>query len=201
MDLICISLRAWRLGLKNGINNFQEYINYCELKANPAHSSFQVKPINGIEIKNILLSPLRNKFQTCISEAFLTVKEFYENLRNKRPLCVAKIIQQSPQSYYSSLTQGDLENLLEFYQAVSTLVAYDLFYYPPLRAILRKIFLEKVKLSTQPKIVSDSPDDPGIHMYNPNYCVKRIRNRPFVKFRGNVNYFIFIWQMRPEYTS
>lgn len=162
----------------------KDYIRYIHLKTYPISSTFQVKSINGFDLKEILSSPLKVKYETCIKDVFISLNEFYDNLRTKKQTTIPNLIQETPLRYYTTLSEDKPENMLAFYQAVSTLVAYDLFYYPPLRALLRKIFLEKAKISTQPR-KGDTPDDPGIHIYNPNYCVKRIKNRPFSKFKGN----------------
>jgi hypothetical protein len=62
------------------------------------------------------------------------------------------------------------------------MVAYELFCYPSLRSEMKRSFLEKAKISTQPK--RGDLHASRINIYNPNYIVKRIKNKPLSKIYG-----------------
>jgi len=78
-----------------------------------------------------------------------------------------------------------MEDLMSFYKTITFLMAYELYFHPLVKAFSRRIYLEKVKISTRPKIRATVDLASKIDIYKPDYCVKRIKNRPFTQFKAD----------------
>jgi len=127
----------------------------------------------------------------CLSSIFITAEDFAYNLKHNNLIKTPKSIPQKPAHYFQ--VQKELfefgnnkftDSMMSFFQTITFLMAYELFFHPLVKAFAKKIYLEKVKISTRPKTKPDSENDVKIDIYKPDYCVKRIKNRPFTQFKG-----------------
>lgn len=139
---------------------------------------------------------LKEALSACVAEIFLTPEDFAFNLKHNNLVRVPKPIHQRPGDYYKSkkgLLQGEGENkftgnMMSFFQTVTFLMAYELYFHPLVKAFARRIYHEKVKISTRPKPAPEDDVTTKIDIYEPDYLVKRIKNRPFTQFKGKLRF-------------
>lgn len=143
-------------------------------------------------------SELRNVFFECLSEIFVTPEDFAYNLKNNNLIKIPKKVPIKPSNYFQSKkatsdlsTSKFMEDLMSFYKTITFMMAYELYFHPLVKAFSRRIYLEKVKISTRPKARATVDLDAKIDIYKPDYCVKRIKNRPFTQFKGKL-FFVLI---------
>ena len=122
----------------------------------------------------------------------MTPEDFAYNLKHSKSIKVPKKISLTPTQYFEArkATSGIpdspyMENLLIFFKTITFITAHELFFHPLVKAFSRRIYLEKVKISTRPKVRPTTDIASKIDIYKPDYCVKRIKNRPFTQFKGN----------------
>jgi len=135
---------------------------------------------------------LKERLYECVANIFLTPEDFAFNLKQKSLIKTPKSIPQKPAHYFQVQKElHDLgnykftESMMNFYQTITFVMAHELFFHPLVKAYAKKIYLEKVKVSTRPKTNLDSDDNESkIDIYKPDYCVKRIKNKPFTQFKG-----------------
>lgn len=171
--------------------NSKVYIQYKELILNTSKSSLQMPNLAGLNLNEVYAdSALKDFMFECISEIFLTPEDFAFNLKNNKLIKTPKSLPQKPVHYYLTKKNNVLienskftDTMMNFFQTITFLMAYELFFHPLVKAFARRIYLEKVKISTQPK-ERNSTDGPRIDIYKPDFCVKRIKNRPFSQFKG-----------------
>ena len=158
------------------------------------NSTLQLPVIAGLNMHNLYANKeLKEAISACVAEIFLTPDDFAFNLKHNNLLRVPKSIPQRPADYYKSkknliqMEDGSqfTGNMMSFFQTVTFLMAYELYFHPLVKAFVRRIYHEKVKISTRPKPTSNEDVAEKIDIYQPDYCVKRIKNRPFTQFKGN----------------
>lgn len=174
------------------LENISGYIQYKELTLNPSNSKLQLPVIAGLNMLDFYANKeLKEAISVCISEIFLTPEDFAFNLKHNNLIRVPKSIHQRPADYFKTkrnLIQFEENNeftgnMMSFFQTVTFLMAHELYFHPLVKAFSRRIYHEKVKISTRPKPTEDIAQK--VDIYQPEYCVKRIRNRPFNQFKGN----------------
>ena len=173
---------------------FKDYIKFKELLLNPSGSTLTIPVIAGINVNEVYSNEsLKDTLLECVSEIFLTPEDFAFNLKHNNLVRSPKQISQKPAHYftikkeYLEVENTSTYNIMNFFQTITFLMAHELFYHPLVRAFARRIYLEKVKVSTRPKAqdsLQTETSQSKIDIYKPDYCVKRIKNRPFTQFKG-----------------
>ena len=174
---------------------FKDYIKFKELLLNPTGSTLTIPIIAGININEVYSNEsLKETLLECVSEIFLTPEDFAFNLKHNNLIRSPKQISQKPAHYFSIKKElleventNSTYNIMNFFQTITFLMAHELYYHPLVRAFARRIYLEKVKVSTRPKAqdsLQAEASQSKIDIYKPDYCVKRIKNRPFTQFKG-----------------
>lgn len=175
------------------IDNISGYIQYKEKILQPSKSELEFHNMANLNINEVYAnSDLKDVFFEYLSEIFITPEDFAYNLRHNKLIKIPKKVPMKPSSYFQAKknTSGFseskfMEDLMSFYKTITFLMAYELYFHPLVKAFSRRIYLEKVKISTRPKTRTTIDLASKIDIYKPDYCVKRIKNRPFTQFKGN----------------
>jgi len=166
-------------------------LDYCEFQTllNPeASSANEIQQISETQTfkkaKRVLIKPeIKQKFDHFCSRYLITPDQFAMNLHENKqrfaPPMIEELLTDVANRNYVDESIPKLSSPETFLTQLCDYVAQLLFRHPMIRKIVRRMYFEKVLVSTEP-----TPKGRNIDMYNINYCVKRIEGRSINQFRG-----------------